>query len=306
MNTVESDAEITLRYSDFVATVAPFGASLRGLTYEGISVVTGYSGKANKVGGQGDVLIPFPGRVKGGRYIWDGVTYEMPLTDKDGPNAIHGFVRLVDWQVTRQTESKATFQLDFAGAEGYPFPLSLSVTYMLTVTGLTCVFEVQNVGTMDAPVSVGFHPYFTVGADNLGQIDTDILTLPFSSLLEMEELIPTGRVRPVSEAHLDFRDPRPIDSTKFNSCFLHPIRDENGNVTVTLQSENRKIGVWMDESFGSVVLYSGDPLPDSHRRKSLAIEPMTGGSDSFNHPEFGLHRLRPGGIFTGKWGVTVK
>jgi aldose 1-epimerase len=231
------------------------------------------------------------------------VTYQMPITDKDGPNAIHGFVRLAEWQVTRQTENKATFQLDFAGAEGYPFPLSLSVTYLLATSGLTCVFEVQNTGTKDAPVSVGFHPYFTVGSE---LIDTDILTLPFSSLLEMEELIPTGRVRPVSEAHLDFRDARPIENTKFNSCFLHPIRGEDGNAVITLQSEKQKISVWMDASFESVVLYSGDPLPDSHRRKSLAIEPMTGGSDSFNHPEFGLQRLRPGGIFTGKWGVTVK
>jgi aldose 1-epimerase len=297
------ETEIRLVYSDFVATVAPFGASLRGLTYEKLPVVTGYSGRANKIGGQGDVLIPFPGRVKGGRYTWDGVTYQMPITDKDGPNAIHGFVRLTEWQVTRQKENKVTFQLNFPGAEGYPFPLSLSITYLLTVMGLTCVFEVQNVGTQDAPVSVGFHPYFTVGSEI---IDTDILTLPFSSLLEMEELIPTGRVRPVAEAHLDFRDPRPIENTKFNSCFLHPIRNQNGNAVITLRSKERKIGVWMDESFESVVLYSGDPLSEAHRRKSLAIEPMTGGSDSFNHPEFGLHRLRPGGIFTGKWGVTVR
>jgi aldose 1-epimerase len=60
----------------------------------------------------------------------------------------------------------------------------------------------------------------------------------------------------------------------------------------------------MDASFGYVVLYSGDPLPETHRRRSLAIEPMTCGTDAFNHPEWGLVTLSPGAIFKGAWGVT--
>ena len=65
------------------------------------------------------------------------------------------------------------------------------------------------------------------------------------------------------------------------------------------------LAVWMDEAFDFVVLYSGDPLPPAHRRRALAIEPMTCGSDAFNHPEWGLRALAPGDSFTGSWGVTT-
>jgi aldose 1-epimerase len=64
--------------------------------------------------------------------------------------------------------------------------------------------------------------------------------------------------------------------------------------------------VWMDEAFEYVVLYSGDPLPESHRRRALAIEPMTCGSDAFNHPSWGLVSLAPGGTLTGAWGVSAE
>ena len=61
----------------------------------------------------------------------------------------------------------------------------------------------------------------------------------------------------------------------------------------------------MDAAFDYVVFYSGDPLPAAHRRRSLAIEPMTCASDAFNHPEWGLVALVPGQTFSGAWGVTA-
>ena len=55
-------------------------------------ILWGYSGGSCKKGGQGDVLIPFPGRVAEGRYSFDGQALQLERNDKEGPNAIHGFV----------------------------------------------------------------------------------------------------------------------------------------------------------------------------------------------------------------------
>jgi aldose 1-epimerase len=74
-------------------------------------------------------------------------------------------------------------------------------------------------------------------------------------------------------------------------------------VSVKLRGNGKIVTVWMDAGFGYAVLYSGDPLPESHRRKSLAIEPMTCASDGFNRPEWGLARLAPGETLSGRWGV---
>ena len=73
LRAMTDDTEIELKAGPWSAVVSSHGASLRGASYEGVPVVTGYHGAANKQGGQGDVLIPFPGRVAGGRYRWDGV-----------------------------------------------------------------------------------------------------------------------------------------------------------------------------------------------------------------------------------------
>src|SRR5438067_2383078 len=98
------EVEITLDYERLRLKVSPYGASLRGLwreTAQGTreDIITGYTGAGGKVGGQGDVLIPFPGRVRDGRYTFAGHSYQMPCNDKDGPNAIHGFLRLVPWEI---------------------------------------------------------------------------------------------------------------------------------------------------------------------------------------------------------------
>lgn len=297
------DPELVLQAGAWRARVAPYGASLRGVWFDGESVVTGYQGRENKLGGQGDVLIPFPGRVAGGAYDWNGVRYQMPVNDKDGPNAIHGFLRTRVWNVRVQGDDSVAFSVDFPGADGYPFPLKVQVEYRLDAEGLRCAFAIENAGASAAPVAAGFHPYFCAGSET---IDGDALTLPFASVLEFENLVPTGRVLPAAEAGLDFQAARTIGETRFNHCFLHPRRDPDGRVRVRFQGARRLVTVWMDKAFGYAVLYSGDPLPAAHRRRALAIEPMTGGSDAFHHPQWGLRTLAPGETFSGAWGVQVE
>src|SRR5579871_163287 len=94
-------------------------------------LVTGYSGAANEVGGQGDVLIPFPGRIGGGRYRFAGHDYQLPRNDHEGPNAIHGFLNRVLWEVESQSDDAVRFattlRAEEFGAKGYPFSLQAQV-----------------------------------------------------------------------------------------------------------------------------------------------------------------------------------
>lgn len=307
------DTELTLAHNDLRLTVSTFGASLRGLSRllpdgQTQPIITGYSGAENKVGGQGDILIPFPGRVAGGRYDFNGQTYQMEQNDKDGPNAIHGFLRKIVWETEQPSGEEVTFRvaLDPDEHAGYPFSLAAQVTYRLTDAGLTCAFAIENTGDQPAPVAAGFHPYFTVGSN---YIDSNTLRVPFDSTLEFgESLIPTGRVLPVDGTPYDFRLPVGISDTQFNTCFLHPRRDSDGRLRLRLSDPQaaHSVTVWLDQTFNYVVLYSGDPLPDTHRRRALAIEPMTCGADAFNHPDWGLVSLAPGQTLSGTWGVTAE
>lgn len=306
------DPQITLTHDDLHLVVAPYGASLRSLSRlapDGVreDIVTGYSGAANKVGGEGDVLIPFPGRVTEGRYTFGGQTYQMDKNDKEAPAAIHGFLRHAPWEIAHQATDEVTFVIGLAADAhpGYPFALAVRVTYRLNSDGLTCSFAMENVGDKTAPVAAGFHPYFTVGS---ALIDADTLHVPFGSTLEYQDLLPTGRVLPVEGTPLDFRQPHAIGDVKFNTCYLHPQRDPDGLIRIRLSNPaaQKSLAVWLDAAFDYVVLYSGDPLSESHRRRALAIEPMTCGSDALNHPEWGLVALEPAQTLTGAWGVMTE
>lgn len=298
------DTEFTLTHGPYALTCSPYGASLRGLTHEGRSVIAGYHGVQNQVGAQGDVLVPFPGRVRAGRYAFEGRQYQMPLNDTEGPNAIHGFLRSQMWETECLTSDSAAFRAVLAPDQhpGYPFSLSVRLVYSLTDTGLTTRIAFENSGVHDAPVAAGFHPYFTLDAE---LIDADVLQVPFDAYQEYDGLLPTGRILPVEDSPYDFREPRPIKDLALNTCFVSPRRDSDGLCRLRLSSADnaRALTVWMDAAFNYVVLYSGDPLPASLRRRALAIEPMTCGSDAFNHPAWGLVTLAPGQELTGSWGV---
>ena len=306
------DTEITLTHGDWQLVVAPYGASIRGLsrrTERGTreAVITGYTGAAGKVGGQGDVLIPFPGRVAQGSYTFEGRTYQMEKNDKEGPNAIHGFLRQTLWDSEQPEANEIVFTTALAADShpGYPFTLAALVTYRLDDGGFSCAFALGNLGDTAAPVAAGFHPYLTAGS---ALIDSDTLSVPCDSYLEFDDaLIPTGRVLPVEGTDFDFRQPRAVGGTVLNICYTTPRRDADGLARIHLAdaASQNACTVWMDAAFKYVVLYSGDPLPEGYHRRALAIEPMTCGADAFNYPAWGLVVLAPGETFSGTWGVSI-
>lgn len=307
--TTTPDTEITIAFDNQRAVLSPWGASLRRyfLVDAGgreIDIVWGYSGGSQKKGGQGDVLIPFPGRIAGGRYSFDGEVFQLERNDKEGPNAIHGFVRMLPWQVSRagtnRVEFDITLEAEQYGSKGYPFALAIRVIYFLDDKGLSCSFEVQNVGTRTAPVGVGFHPYFTVGT---ALIDEAEARIPAASYIEFnEKLVPTGKILTAAGTEWDYRNARRIGDKRFNHCYVQLDRDAEGLATASLRDagSGRVIDVLMDRSFSAIVVYTGDAIADAPRR-AFAIEPMTCASDAFNHPEWGLKRLASGEKYSGRY-----
>lgn len=308
--------EILLSSGDYRAVVSPHGASLRRfwkVTPQGDrDIAWGYAHRDEKKGGQGDVLIPFPGRIPGGEYRFQGKDYTLERNDKEGPNAIHGFVRTRDW-AARSSETAAGFRLKLLASEmsakGYPFSLDIGVSYQLSSTGLRCEFSIQNIGENDAPVAAGFHPYFVLDSksDDSGRIDAGVLRLPARKLVEFGPgFIPTGQVLPVSGTPLDFVSPRPIGSTVINNCLTDLERDSNGIAHATLLDPATRFmtRIWMSSRLEYLVVYTGEALgPDA--RRAIAIEPMTCGTDAFNRPEWGLQVLKPWEFLTGSWGVSA-
>lgn len=294
------DPEWTLAVGDWRCTVSPTGAALRRLWLEPSGkpprdVLWGYTGAAGKKGGQGDVLMPWPGRVRGGAYTFAGTPHALPKNDKDGPNAIHGFLRSRVWD-GEHDGATARFRTRIRADDhpGYPFDWEVAVGYELAPGGLACAFVARNAGDGPAPFGAGFHPYVLAAG---GRVDDVRLRSPAAHLVEFDGLLPTGRVTDVP-APLDFRVPHRVGAARLNHCFTGLGREADGFARVRVDD----VEVWMDRSFPYAVLYTGDALgPDA--RRGVAVEPMTCATDAFNHPKWGLRVLAPGEAMAGTWGV---
>ena len=299
---VGDDPELQLASGPWRATVSPLGASLRRLWLEPEGkpprdILWGYSGTSNKKGGQGDVLMPWPGRARDGTYTFGGATHALPKNDKDGPNAIHGFLRSRTWEGEHDATT-AHFRTRIRAGDhaGYPFDLEVTIGYELLPGGLACAFVVCNAGAGPAPFGAGFHPYVIAGS---GRADDAKLRCPAAHLVEFDGLLPTGRVVDVP-AQLDFRVPHRVGAAKLNHCFTGLGREADGFARVRVDD----VEVWMDRAFPYLVLYTGDALGPEARR-ALAVEPMTCATDAFNHPKWGLRVLEPGEAMAGTWGVAL-
>lgn len=309
---VRFDREIKLQHKNWRAVVGVFGASLRQLYVKApeggkTDFIWGYSGRKNQSGGQGDVLIPFPNRTKDGKYSFEGVSHQMPQNDHSGPNAIHGFLQAVSWDVEAVSQDRVSLRTSITKKafekKGYPFDVDVRLTYSLGDNGLAVKFKIQNMGKTRAPIGVGFHPYFVVGTDF---VNTAELRVPAMSYLEADSvLIPTGRKFSTKDSDFDFTKSKQVGERKLDLCFVDLVRDSDGKARILLKNptNGQTVTVWMGEAFQYVMLFTGDTLASSVRRRALAIEPMTMAPDALNRPDWGLKILEPAQVFEAEFGV---
>jgi aldose 1-epimerase len=83
------------------ATVTELGAGLRELLFLGQPVIAGFEADELPLSGAGQLLAPWPNRIDGGRYVFDGVEFQLALTEPANANAIHGLTRWLAWRPVR-------------------------------------------------------------------------------------------------------------------------------------------------------------------------------------------------------------
>ena len=84
---------------DYLAVATELGAGLRELRHRGRPLITGYQPDELPPGGAGQLLLPWPNRIDGGRYRVAGTEYQLDLSEPAAQNAIHGLAR---WSAPQQ------------------------------------------------------------------------------------------------------------------------------------------------------------------------------------------------------------
>jgi len=286
---------------DYRAVVTECGAGLRLLEYDGGPIVLGYPEDRYAVAGRGQLLLPWPNRVRDGRYSFDGQDLQLPVTEVARGNAMHGLTRWAPWTLEEQTRHSVSLVHRLMARPGYPWTVDLHVIYDLSADGLTVTVTATNLGPVPAPYAQGAHPYLYAGDDG---VDGWELTLPADTVVGVDErMIPSGR-RDVDGTD-DFRVARPLRGHTLDTPFTDLARDDEGVAQVRLHNprQDRTVVLWMDAAHRWVQVYTGDDLAEDPRR-ALAVEPMTAPPNALVSGR-GLRVVAPGDSFTAVFSVAV-
>ncbi|MFG2774150.1 gluconokinase, GntK/IdnK-type [Streptomyces sp. NPDC048350] len=287
---------------DQSAVVVQLGGALRDYAVNGRPLLDGFSAGSAVTGGRGQLLVPWPNRVGGGRYSFGGRNLQLPLTEVEKGNAIHGLLRWVLWQPLARSEDSVMLGTTLCPQPGYPFLLDVRVAYRLGPDGLTTAVQATNTGTGPAPYGVGQHPYLTVGTD---LVDSAELTVPARYLLRTDDRgLPVGR-EPVDGSPYDFRTARPIGDLRLDTAFTGLDRAPDGRATVRLAHPSglRGVDLWLGEGTRYVQVYTGDTLAEPERRRGVAVEAMSCPPDAFRSGT-DLTVLQPGATHVLRWGLS--
>lgn len=226
-------------------------------------------------------LFPFPGRIEGGNFEYEGNHYQLPTNEGGRDNAIHGFIAEAPFELTENSlgdeEALLNFQYVYDGTyPGFPFPSKLNIIYKVSTSIFEVRFTVTNTGNSSFPFGLGWHPYFK--SEN---IETSNLQFKASEqLIGDENQIPTGT------------EPNQFRETIGDQVLDDGFILEEPTVILNATTYDMRMNTFInDHSY--LQLYT----PPS--RTSIAIEPMTCEPNVLNSGN-GLLKITPKETFEWK------
>jgi aldose 1-epimerase len=220
------------------------------------------------------IMLPFPNRIRDGRFAFGGVTYTI-----DPPR--HGMVRVKVWRVVVANASEGgawvTSRIDASEFPDeilaqFPFPFVADVTYGLVGRTLDMVTVVTNTGDRSMPFGFGIHPYFRRPARGA-------VMVPASHRWELVDFLPTGKLVDVGESD-DLRNGRDLSTLVVDEVFTGLERDDAGLIRCAIRDADAAATTVVEfdaDEFPNVVVYTA-PAP----RVAICIEPQTCATDAFN------------------------
>lgn len=296
---------IELRTAHTTARIAPLAAALIGLEVHGRELAERTPDTRIPAHGHGIVLAPWPNRVRAARWVHDGATQLLDVTDPSRGNAIHGLLRNTAYRVGERSDAAVTLTATIHPQHGWPFLVQTWVRYALDDDGLTVTHRARNLGAAPAPWAVGAHPYLRVGA---GTLDEVTLQVHGTHTLVLDEFLVPVETREVEPGGpLDLSTPRALGGLDLNVAYLGVATGPEGVAALTSPDGARTV-LWQDPAFGWLQVYTPRDFPhvaaDGSESPALAValEPMTAAPDALNSGE-GLVWLAPGEHWEASWGV---
>jgi len=231
------------------------------------------------------------------------VEQQLVVNEAELGNANHGLVRDKRFTVVDEGADHVTICATVDREPGYPFTVTLQITYRLTDSGITVDSLVSNGSAEPAPVALGAHPYVRIGDVPVEDL---MLRVPADVSLPVDAQLIPGAPAGVDGTALDWRTARRIGDAELNTCFVLTEGAGPSRRTVSVAApDGRVLDVWVDHDFGYAQIYTCPAYPDpAGTRRALAVEPMSAAGDALNSGT-GLRWLSPGAEWRLAWGITA-
>jgi aldose 1-epimerase len=262
------------------------GASLKELKFNHVFLIKEQPNFDYKDSYASSILFPFASRIQEGRYTFKDTTYQFNCNDAD-KNALHGLVYNKKFEVVDISECSkfCSVILEYEEVKkscGFPYTYKIQLTYTLFEKEMSLSVKVENTDVKAFPFTLGWHPYF---------LSDDLInsTLKFKSdkKIEFDENLITKRV-------VDFKieEEFKIEDKQLDDCFIL------NSDTIEFKTPNYQIEITTNQIENYLQLYTPKDLP------MIAIEPMTGISNSFNN-KIGLQVLEPKQSYSLLWDLKL-
>ncbi len=338
------EAVVLRNRNGMAARLIGFGAALQSLHVPDrqgrlADVVLGYATLADYVDHPqffGATIGRYGNRIAGGRFVLDGRTVQVPVTD--GPNALHGGVHGFDqraWEVGTLSGPGEPAYVSFRrispdGEEGFPGRVEVHAGWTL---GEDDTLTLDYAATTDAPTVVNLtnHSYFNLGGEGSGRSALDhLVTIHADGFTAVDDtMIPTGEIRPVVGSAMDFTAPVAVGARVRDGAepqlVLGRGYDHNYVLRGGVTAEPRPAVRVADPVSGRVLeisttepgvqFYSGNFLDGTRTGKAGLLYRQGEGlcfetqhfPDAPNHPTFPSTRLDPGQTFRSRtvWRFTT-
>lgn len=270
----------------------------------------------------GALIGRYGNRIKDGKFILDGIKYQLPRNN-DG-NCLHGGGEVAFhnrmWDVQLVSNSSITFTtISEDGEDGFPGNLFVRVTYALTNdNAITISYE----ATTDRPTVINLtnHCYFCLSGDPSHDVLNEILYLNAEAYTPVDANVAViGEIAAVENTPFDFRTPTRVGDRINDTTHQQIINGRGYDHNWILATEgdiNAIAGILYDPSSGikmtihtdqpGMQFYAGNFLDGSFMGKKGIAYPMRSGfcfetqhfPDSPNQPAFPSTTLYPGEKYT--------
>lgn len=253
------------------------------------------------------ILFPFPGRIPGTIFHWQGRDYPLEPGDAFG-NAIHGFVHARPWRIIERGEHRVVGEFhawrdDPSLRVRWPADFRITATYTLSGNSLRTEYLLENPGETPLPCGLGVHPYFRLPLGGTSR-EACLVKLPVASRWELKEMLPTGRKLALTDAAA-YQTGRPFGELTLDDVFAGLVPDKAGSYEASITDPSGcRLRISFDDTFRECVVYTPP------HREAICIEPYTCVAGAFvphmQSLDVGIKAVPPSGSFTAvvKYEVT--